>query len=161
MVSRWYWGKVEQPNSLNSNEYLGFLQEKEGFRDTAYKPISSEEHYTIGWGNYSPDVKEGDTITREEADIQLQKNIDDRLVQIRQAIPEFDNLPLNARQHLLGSWFRGSLSGSPKTIGLINEGKWDEASNEFLNNDEFRNTTLGGVKKRMNATANAMRGLIS
>ena len=161
MVLRWYWGKVEQPNSLNSNEYLGFIQDKEGFRDTAYKPIDSEEHYTIGWGNYSPDVKEGDTITREEADIQLQKNIDDRLVQIRQAIPEFDNLPLEARQHLLGSWFRGSLSGSPKTIGLINEGKWDEASQEFLNNDEFRNTTLGGVKKRMNATANAMRGLIS
>ena len=161
MVLRWYWGKVEQPNSLNSNEYLGFIQDKEGFRDTAYKPIDSEEHYTIGWGNYGADVQEGDTITREEADIQLQKNIDDRLVQIRQAIPEFDNLPLEARQHLLGSWFRGSLSGSPKTIGLINEGKWDEASNEFLNNDEFRNTTLGGVKKRMNATANAMRGLIS
>ena len=161
MVLRWHWGKVEQPNSLNSNEYLGFIQDKEGFRGTAYKPIDSEEHYTIGWGNYSPDVKEGDTITREEADIQLQKNIDDRLVQIRQAIPEFDNLPLEARQHLLGSWFRGSLSGSPKTIGLINEGKWDEASQEFLNNDEFRNTTLGGVKKRMNATANAMRGLIS
>ena len=161
MVLRWYWGKVEQPNSLNSNEYLGFIQDKEGFRDTAYKPISSEEHYTIGWGNYGADVKEGDTITREQADIQLQKNIDDRLVQIRQAIPEFDNLPLEARQHLLGSWFRGSLSGSPKTIGLINEGKWDEASNEFLNNDEFRNTQLGGVKKRMNATANAMRGLIT
>ena len=161
MVPRRHWGKVEQPKSLNSNEYLGFIQDKEGFRDTAYKPIDSEEYYTIGWGNYSPDVKEGDTITREEADIQLQKNIDDRLVQIRQAIPEFDNLPLEARQHLLGSWFRGSLSGSPKTIGLINEGKWGEASNEFLNNDEFRNTTLGGVKKRMNATANAMRGLIS
>ena len=161
MVSRWYWGKVEQPNPLNSNEYLGFIQDKEGFRGTAYKPIDSEEHYTIGWGNYSPDVQEGDTITREEADIQLQKNIDERLVQIRQAIPEFDNLPLEARQHLLGSWFRGSLSGSPKTIGLINEGKWDEASQEFLDNDEYRNTTLGGVKKRMNATANAMRGLIS
>ena len=161
MVSRWYWGKVEQPNTLNSNEYLGFIQDKEGFRDTAYKPIDSEEHWTIGYGNYGADVKEGDTITREEADIQLQNNIDERLVQIRQAIPEFDNLPLEARQHLLGSWFRGSLSGSPKTIGLINEGKWQEASDEFLDNDEFRNTTLGGVKKRMNATANAMRGLIT
>ena len=161
MVSRRYWGKVEQPNSLNSNEYLGFIQDKEGFRDTAYKPIDSEEHYTIGWGNYSPDVQAGDTITREEADIQLQKNIDDRLVQIRQAIPEFDNLPLEARQHLLGSWFRGSLSGSPKTIGLINEGKWQEASDEFLDNDEYRNTTLGGVKKRMKATSDAIRGLIT
>ena len=154
------WGKALESKSLNSNEYLGFLQEKEGFRGEAYKPVDSEEYYTIGYGNYGQDVQPGDTITREEADIQLQKNIDDRLVQIRQAIPEFDNLPLEARQHLLGSWFRGSLSGSPKTIGLINEGKWQEASDEFLNNDEFRNTTLGGVKKRMNDTANAIRGLI-
>lgn len=154
------WGKALESKSLNSNEYLDFIKDKEGFRDTAYKPIDSEEHYTIGWGNYSPDIKEGDTITREEAEIQLQKNIDDRLVQIRQAIPEFDNLPLEARQHLLGSWFRGSLSGSPKTISLLNDGKFEEASNEFLNNDEYRTTSLGGVKKRMKATSDAIRGLI-
>ena len=154
------WGKALESKSLNSNEYLDFIKDKEGFRGEAYKPIDSEEHYTIGWGNYSPDVQPGDTITREEADIQLQKNIDDRLVQIRQAIPEFDNLPLNARQHLLGSWFRGSLSGSPKTISLINEGRFEEASREFLDNDEYRTTSLGGVKTRMNDTANAIRGLI-
>lgn len=160
MVSRWHWGKALESKSLNSNEYLDFIKDKEGFRDTAYKPIDSEEYYTIGWGNYSPDIKEGDTITREEAEIQLQKNIDDRLVQIRQAIPEFDNLPLEARQHLLGSWFRGSLSGSPKTISLLNDGKFEEASKEFLNNDEYRTTSLGGVKKRMKATSDAIRGLI-
>jgi len=140
---------------------LDFIKDKEGFKGSAYKPIDTEENYTIGYGNYGADVKEGDTITQQEAEVQLQQNIDERLVQIRQAIPEFDNLPLEARQNLLGSWFRGSLSGSPKTIGLINEGKWQEASDEFLNNDEYRNTTLGGVKKRMNATANSMRGLIS
>ena len=61
---------------------------------------------------------------------------------------------------MLGSWFRGSLSGSPKTISLLNEGKFDEASNEFLNNDEYRTTSLGGVKKRMKATSDAIRGLI-
>ena len=140
---------------------MDFLKEKEGFRDTAYKPIDTEENYTIGYGNYGADVKEGDTITQEEATAQLQGNIDNKLAEIRQAIPDFDSLPLEARQNLLGSWFRGSLSGSPKTLGLINEGKWQEASDEFLNNDEYRNTTLGGVKKRMNATANSMRGLIS
>ena len=140
---------------------MDFIKDKEGFKGSAYKPIDTEENYTIGYGNYGADVKEGDTITQQDAEVQLQQNIDERLVQIRQAIPEFDNLPLEARQNLLGSWFRGSLSGSPKTLGLINEGKWQEASDEFLNNDEYRNTTLGGVKKRMYATANSMRGLIS
>lgn len=140
---------------------MDFLKEKEGFRDTAYKPIDTEEYYTIGYGNYGENVKEGDTITKEQATAQLQGNIDTKLAEIRQAIPDFDNLPLEARKHLLGSWFRGSLSGSPKTISLLNDKKYDEASKEFLNNDEYRNTTLGGVKKRMNATSRAMSGLIS
>ena len=140
---------------------MDFLKEKEGFRDTAYKPIDTEEYYTIGYGNYGENVKEGDTITQEQATAQLQGNIDTKLAEIRQAIPDFDNLPLEARKHLLGSWFRGSLSGSPKTISLLNDKKYDEASKEFLNNDEYRNTTLGGVKKRMNATSRAMSGLIS
>jgi len=136
---------------------LDFIKEKEGFRDTAYKPVDTEEYYTIGYGNYGQDVNAGDTITREQAEVQLQKNIDDRLAQIREAIPNFDNLPLEARKHLLGSWFRGSLSGSPKTISLLNAGKFKEASDEFLNNDEYRTTNLKGVRNRMNDTANAIR----
>jgi GH24 family phage-related lysozyme (muramidase) len=140
---------------------LDFLKEKEGFRDTAYKPIDTEEYYTIGYGNYGQNVKEGDTITKEQATAQLQGNIDTKLAEIRQAIPDFDNLPLEARKHLLGSWFRGSLSGSPKTISLLNDGKFNEASKEFLNNDEYRTTSLGGVRKRMDDTAKAIRGLIS
>ena len=79
------------------------------------------------------------------------------MVQIREAIPNFDNLPLETRKHLLGSWFRGSLSGSPKTIGLINEGKYVQAGNEFLNNEEYKTTSLTGVRDRMNDTANALR----
>lgn len=59
---------------------------------------------------------------------------------------------------MLGSWYRGSLSGSPKTIRLINEGKYEEASKEFLNNDEYRDpNTASGIKKRMQATAKAIR----
>ena len=139
---------------------MDFLKEKEGFRDTAYKPIDSEEYYTIGYGNYGQDVKEGDTITKEQATAQLQRNIDTKLAEIRQAIPDFDSLPLEARKHLLGSWFRGSLSGSPKTISLLNDGRFKEASKEFLNNNEYRTTSLRGVKNRMNNTSNAMLGLI-
>ena len=160
MVPRWYWGKVTESNTGGSNEYLDFIKEKEGFSNVAYKPIDTEENYTIGYGNYSKDVKEGDTITQEEADVQLQANIDERLGAIRQAIPGFDDMPLEARKHLLGSWFRGSLSGSPKTISLLNAGKFEEASKEFLNNNEYKTTSLGGVKSRMNDTSNAMRGLI-
>ena len=61
---------------------------------------------------------------------------------------------------MLGSWYRGSLSGSPKTIRLINEGNYKEASKEFLDNDEYRDPkTASGIKKRMEATAKALREL--
>ena len=67
-------------------------------------------------------------------------------------------MPLEARQNMLGSWYRGSLSGSPKTIRLINEGNYEKASKEFLNNDEYKNPkTAPGIKKRMEATAKAIR----
>ena len=98
---------------------------------------------------------------QEQADVQLQANIDERLGAIRQAIPGFDDMPFEARKHLLGSWFRGSLSGSPKTISLLNAGKFEEASKEFLNNNEYKTTPLGGVKTRMNDTSNAIRSLLS
>lgn len=131
---------------------MDFIKEKEGFRDTAYP---DGDGFSIGYGNYG--AEEGDTITREQAEVQLQQNIDDRLAQIRKAIPNFDNLPLETRKHLLGSWFRGSLSGSPKTISLLNAGKFEEASKEFLDNEEYRTTSLEGVRNRMNDTANAIR----
>ena len=136
---------------------MDFIKEKEGFRDTAYKPVDTEEHYTIGYGNYGQDVKAGDTITREQAELQLQQNIDERLAQIRKAIPNFDSFPLEVRKNLLGSWFRGSLSGSPKTISLLNAGKYEEASKEFLDNEEYKTTNLQGIRNRMNDTANAIR----
>lgn len=47
---------------------LALIKNWEGCRLTAYKPVATEPHWTIGWGHYGPDVKEGQTITQEEAD---------------------------------------------------------------------------------------------
>lgn len=139
--------------------YTEFLKEKEGKRLKAYKPQDKEKYYTIGYGHYGEDVTEGMTITDEQAEQYLRKDINKKLLAIRKAIPKFDSLPIRVRTHLLGSWFRGSLSGSPKTIRLINEGKFEEASKEFLNNNEYKTTKLTGVKNRMDATAKAIASL--
>ena len=68
MVLRRYWGKVEESNTNDSNEYLDFIKAKEGFRDTAYKPIDTEEHYTIGYGNYGQNVSFTIPQTKEQRD---------------------------------------------------------------------------------------------
>ena len=44
------------------------LKAFEGLRLTAYKPVSSEKYWTIGYGHYGADVYEGMKITREDAD---------------------------------------------------------------------------------------------
>ena len=40
----------------------------EGCRLYAYKAVSTEQYYTIGWGHYGPDVYAGMTITQKQAD---------------------------------------------------------------------------------------------
>lgn len=50
---------------------LALIRRFEGCRLTAYKPFPSEACWTIGWGHYGPDVREGQTITQAEADALL------------------------------------------------------------------------------------------
>lgn len=54
---------------------LKLLQSFESLRLKAYKPVEGEEHWTIGWGHYGPDVKPGMVITREKADELLRQDI--------------------------------------------------------------------------------------
>ena len=142
-----------QKNLNRADDYTDFIKAKEGLGLTAYPDADG---YSIGYGRFG--AKKGDTITQEQANEYLEEDINKRVDAINKNIPGFDNMPLEARRNMLGSWYRGSLSGSPKTIRLINEGKYEEASKEFLNNDEYRDSdTASGIKKRMQATAKAIR----
>ena len=155
-----------EPLNDDMATYTGFIKGHEGKKLTAYKPIKTEKYFTIGYGHYGEDVKEGMTITDVQADNYLQQDINKRLPKVKEAIPGFSKMPLDVRKNILGSWFRGSLTpkGSPTTIRLLNEGKYKEASKEFLNNNEYRKYkskpgTMDGVVKRMEATATALNSL--
>ena len=50
---------------------LALIKRFEGCRLKAYKPVPTEKYWTIGWGHYGPDVREGQTITQMEADAML------------------------------------------------------------------------------------------
>lgn len=47
---------------------LSLIKSFESCRLTAYKAIATEQYYTIGWGHYGADVKEGQTISQADAD---------------------------------------------------------------------------------------------
>lgn len=40
----------------------------EGFREKAYKVVSTEKYYTIGYGHYGADIKRGQTITAAQGE---------------------------------------------------------------------------------------------
>ena len=53
---------------------------------------------------------------------------------------------------MFSEYFRGSIRQSPKTVKLINQGRYQEAAGEFLDNDEYRDAEKRGrpgIKVRM------------
>lgn len=57
------------------NAGLRLIKNFEGCRLTAYKPVKTEQYWTIGWGHYGPDVKQDDKITQEQADAMLAEDL--------------------------------------------------------------------------------------
>ena len=71
-------------------------------------------------------------------------------------IVPINTFPDSARDAIFSEYYRGSIGQSPKTVKLINEGKYAEAAREFLNNEEYKNANdLGkpGIKPRMERVA--------
>ena len=136
------------------------IREKEGLKLEAYKPIPTEEYYTIGYGRYSPNIKKGDVITQEQAEQYLDEDVSSRLKEVNRLIPDFNSYPPEVQVPLFSEYYRGSIKQSPKTIELLRQKKYEEAATEFLNNEEYRRAEkLGkaGIKPRMEEAANAIR----
>ncbi len=59
---------------MSENGY-SLIKQFEGCRLTAYKAVSTETYYTIGWGHYGSDVYKGMTITQAQADAYLVQDV--------------------------------------------------------------------------------------
>lgn len=76
---------------------------------------------------------------------------------VENLIDDYDTLPQYLKDELVQSAYRGDITGSPTAVRLFNEGKYSEAADEFLNNDDYRNTPYSGVRNRIRSVAHAMR----
>lgn len=54
---------------------LDLIKSFEGLRLSAYKAVPTEKYYTIGYGHYSADVKQDQTITTAQADAFLRQDL--------------------------------------------------------------------------------------
>ena len=66
---------------------IDFIIGFEGFSAKACKCVSTEKHYTIGYGHYGADVKKDDTITREEA----RKLLESDLLSFEKKVSKYDS----------------------------------------------------------------------
>lgn len=59
-----------------SSHGIALIQNFEGLRTTAYKPVSSENGWTIGYGHHGPDVKKDSICTEIEAEHILKADLE-------------------------------------------------------------------------------------
>ena len=58
-----------------SSHAIALIQNYEGLRTTAYKPLKKENGWTIGYGHHGPDVKQGMVCTEQWAYEQLLRDL--------------------------------------------------------------------------------------
>ena len=58
-----------------SSHGIALIQNYEGLRTTAYKPLKTERGWTIGYGHHGPDVKPGSVCTEQWAYEQLLRDL--------------------------------------------------------------------------------------
>ena len=143
-------------SSSNEPNYYNKLIDYEGLETEVY-----DDHKgipTIGIGHR---IMPGDDFTgytkKDFEKLFVEKDLPKYIKRTKNLVRDFDKLPASLKEEMVSSVFRGGLSGSPKTLELINEGKYQEAADEFLNNDEYRaakkweieNNQRHGVARRM------------
>jgi hypothetical protein len=153
---------IYQSASLASNnKFIKRIMEDEGepFLE-ATKVFEDEKNFTIGYGRNNPNIKKGDKITLEQAQKNLAEDVEIRLEEIQDLIPNFSRFSSELQLALFSEYFRGSVRQSPKTVKLINEGRFKEAAAEFLDNDEYRNAVergRKGIRGKMKKVYNLLR----
>tara|TARA_R100000008_G_C3586695_1_gene172999 strand:- start:2737 stop:3582 length:846 start_codon:yes stop_codon:yes gene_type:complete len=82
-------------------------------------------------------------------------DVQSKIALARRNIRGYDKLPSYVQNAVVDGFFRGDLSGSPDTLGLMNQGNWSAAATEYLDNDEYRTSKKEGtgVAPRMERNA--------
>lgn len=101
-----------------SKNGLALIKRFEGCRLTAYKAVSTEKYWTIGYGHYGSDVKQGQTITQAQADAFLKADC----ASAEKAVNSYSKYNWNQNQFdALVSFTFNCGSGNLKT--LLNNGQ--------------------------------------
>ena len=123
---------------------LELIKRYEGLRLTAYKPVITEKYWTIGYGHYGPDVKQGMTITQDQADEFLKQDCASAVKSVNAL-----NLPLNQNQFdALVSFTYNCGAGNLKT--LCKNRTIEEIGEKIVLYNKAGGKVLNGLVRRRN-----------
>lgn len=124
---------------------LDLIKRFEGLRLKAYKAVSTEKYYTIGYGHYGSDVKEGMVIIQQQADEYLKKDVASAVSAVNNT-----NLILNQFQFdaLVSFTFN---CGKANLTRLIKNRTLDEISDALLLYNKSGGKVLQGLVNRRKA----------
>lgn len=132
-------------------DLVQYLKDKEKFVATKYQ--DSGGVWTIGYGFTDPEIVKKGTITEQEAEQVLLKDIEDRRTKLKSQIKTWDKLNENQQNALISYGFNVGVGNwsktQPKLLKALNEERFAEAA-QYINavKDKKGNTLPGLVKRR-------------
>ena len=151
---------LKSPLMQYGDKAVKALEQREGPLTYVEQRVAEEEGFFNGFYYDSKGVVTfGAGQTQQYMDKSFKETVKAREQVTKKLIKAYDKLPDTIQAELVQSVYRGGLSGSPKTIKLINENNHQAAAKAFLNNDEYRKAKRenSGIAKRMEKTARAIR----
>jgi GH24 family phage-related lysozyme (muramidase) len=149
------------------SEAFKVIRKHEGFKAEPY--LDSKNNWTVGIGTLIGKGKDADlkaspyygkkineATAQKIAVADINKKID--LVKGLIGPDKFDTFSPQLQAQIVSGAYRGDITGSPKTLSLLREGKFKEASKEFLDNEEYRTAkaSKSGVAGRMEEVSSVM-----
>ena len=122
-----------------SQKGIDLIKIFEGLRLTAYKPVSTEKYWTIGYGHYGPDVFKNMTITKERAEDLLKQD----LKKFEAVVDKLSNLTQNQFDALVSICYNIGTTNFLKST-LYRKVKANPKDKTIP--DEFRKWKLAGGK---------------
>lgn len=128
---------------------LNLIKKYEGLRLTAYKPVSAEKYYTIGYGHYGADVTANMCITEAQATEYLKKDVEtaEKAVTALLKYYDFNQNQFDALVSFTFNCGKGNLTKLTKSHTRIIE---EIASHLTAYNKDCTGKVLQGLVRRRN-----------
>lgn len=131
-----------------SQNGVNLIKRYEGLRLKAYKPVKTEKYWTIGYGHYGADVKEGMEITEKHAEELLRQD----LKKFEGYVNSYVKVELTQNMYdSLVSFTYNCGAGSLKSstlLKLLNKGDYKGAAGQFEKWTKGGGKVLPGLVKR-------------